>query len=256
MDLQLFCYSDSYEVRVKMIDGKPFFCAKDVCDVLQLENVSKAVESLKNEQRAKITISYNRQGRQLLFVSEAGLYKLIFKSRTVEAQSFQEWVCEEVLPQIRETGEYHKQVPQVETDEKYRAELALKLLEHPLFKDDHHFTMACRDRLLNTVSLVTNAVSGNATKDLTMLATECGYSLHDVEKYRIRLGMYLAKRYKEHFGEKPLKTMKVVNGACREVNSYDPEHYSILKDWIHEFMCIVGKSVHTTASDLEFYKEE
>ncbi len=40
------------------------------------------------------------------YISEAGLYKLIFKSQTESAEIFSYWVCEDVLPQIRKTGSY------------------------------------------------------------------------------------------------------------------------------------------------------
>ncbi len=39
-------------------------------------------------------------------VTEPGLYKLIFKSRTPEAKRFTRWVTHEVLPSLRRTGIY------------------------------------------------------------------------------------------------------------------------------------------------------
>jgi len=41
-----------------------------------------------------------------LFLTEAGLYKVIFVSRKKKAQTFQKWVFGEVLPMIRKTGSY------------------------------------------------------------------------------------------------------------------------------------------------------
>ncbi|WP_176482387.1 phage antirepressor, partial [Clostridioides difficile] len=41
------------------------------------------------------------------FLTESGVYKLIFKSRKEEAERFQEWVTDEVLPSIRKTGAYN-----------------------------------------------------------------------------------------------------------------------------------------------------
>lgn len=38
------------------------------------------------------------------FLTESGVYKLIFKSRKEEAERFQDWVTDEVLPLIRKTG--------------------------------------------------------------------------------------------------------------------------------------------------------
>lgn len=40
------------------------------------------------------------------FLTESGVYKLIFKSRKEEAEKFQDWVTDVVLPQIRKTGSY------------------------------------------------------------------------------------------------------------------------------------------------------
>ena len=40
------------------------------------------------------------------FLTESGVYKLIFKSKKKEAERFQDWVTDEVLPQIRQTGGY------------------------------------------------------------------------------------------------------------------------------------------------------
>lgn len=40
------------------------------------------------------------------FLTESGVYKLIFKSKKKEAEKFQDWVTDEVLPTIRKHGVY------------------------------------------------------------------------------------------------------------------------------------------------------
>lgn len=40
------------------------------------------------------------------FLTESGVFKLIFKSNKEEAEKFQDWVTDEVLPSIRKTGGY------------------------------------------------------------------------------------------------------------------------------------------------------
>lgn len=40
------------------------------------------------------------------FISESNLYKVIFQNRKSEAEKFQDWFIEEVLPEIRKTGLY------------------------------------------------------------------------------------------------------------------------------------------------------
>ena len=42
-------------------------------------------------------------------ISESGLYRLILTSRKPQAEPFQDWVCQEVLPQIRKTGKFEAQ---------------------------------------------------------------------------------------------------------------------------------------------------
>ena len=46
----------------------------------------------------------NNRGEK--FLTESGVYKLIFKSDKKEAEKFQDWVTDEVLPEIGKTGGY------------------------------------------------------------------------------------------------------------------------------------------------------
>lgn len=53
---------------------------------------------------ASVTIS--GQKRDVVWVSESGLYRLVLTSRKPQAEPFQDWVCQDVLPEIRKTGKY------------------------------------------------------------------------------------------------------------------------------------------------------
>lgn len=58
-----------------------------------------------------INITHHVPGHpQSLYLSESGLYKLIFKSRMKEAKVFTEWVTGEVLPSIRKYGSYRLKI--------------------------------------------------------------------------------------------------------------------------------------------------
>jgi prophage antirepressor-like protein len=99
------------EMRVIINRTVEWFVAKDVCDVLGIQNVSQALEDFpKNE--AGISSIYIRskdgveQKREVIVVNEPGLYRLVFKSRKPDAEAFKTWVFEEVLPSIRKTGKY------------------------------------------------------------------------------------------------------------------------------------------------------
>jgi len=103
--LQVFDYRGS-KVRTIVVDGQPWFVAKDVCDILDLGNVSHAVSRLDDDEKGIIS-NDTPGGRQgMLHVSEAGLYALILSSKKPEARNFKRWVTHEVLPEIRKTGFY------------------------------------------------------------------------------------------------------------------------------------------------------
>lgn len=96
--------------------GEPWFVAKDVCDILELNNVTEALRPLDDDEKSNFRNSEVAQngGRAPLIISEPGLYKLIMRSRKLEAKEFQRWVTHEVLPQIRRTGGY---IPTTDADD-------------------------------------------------------------------------------------------------------------------------------------------
>lgn len=94
--------------------GEPWFVAKDVCDILGLENSRKATTDLDDDEKNTVTISDGIAGNpNKTIISEPGLYRLVMKSRKPEAREFRRWVTHEVLPQIRKTGGY---IPTSESD--------------------------------------------------------------------------------------------------------------------------------------------
>ncbi|MNM07377.1 Phage antirepressor protein KilAC domain protein [compost metagenome] len=100
--LQKFMYSNQ-EVRSTVINGEPWFIAKDVCEVLEIANPTQAINRLDEDERAMFNIG--RQGEANI-VNEPGLYSLILGSRKPEAKQFKRWITHEVIPMIRKTGGY------------------------------------------------------------------------------------------------------------------------------------------------------
>lgn len=104
---QAFTFNASnQQVRTVTIDNEPYFVAKDVCDILQLSDVSMAVSRLDDDEKLTQVLLVSGQGRQMWCVNESGLYHLIFQSRKPEAKAFRKWVTAEVLPTLRRTGRY------------------------------------------------------------------------------------------------------------------------------------------------------
>ncbi len=95
-------------VRAVVKDGEPWFVAKDVCDALEIGNVSQAVSYLDEDEKSNIITNDIAQngGRAPLIINESGLYSLILRSRKPEAKKFKKWVTAEILPSIRKHGVY------------------------------------------------------------------------------------------------------------------------------------------------------
>lgn len=105
-NIQLFNYGES-PVRTIMQDGEVWFVAKDVCDILGLSNVTRALSTLDDDERNTLTLSKGNKGNpEMNIINESGLYTLIFKSLKPEAKTFRKWITSEVLPAIRKTGAY------------------------------------------------------------------------------------------------------------------------------------------------------
>ncbi|ENH7395785.1 hypothetical protein ABWK90_004117 [Vibrio vulnificus] len=95
------------QLRTALTDeGHPMFCGKDVCQLLEVGNPSMAINRLDEDEKGIITTDTLGGLQEMIFVSESGLYKLIFTSRKPVAKDFTNWVTKEVLPQIRATGAY------------------------------------------------------------------------------------------------------------------------------------------------------
>ena len=98
--------------------GEPWFCAKDLCDVLGYKKASEAVRLhvrfSDTVKRGVARIAKNRYGEcngkmqvvQMIFVNESGFYALVLGSKLPSAVKFKDWVTSVVLPQIRKTGGY------------------------------------------------------------------------------------------------------------------------------------------------------
>lgn len=106
-EIQTFNFNNATLRTMTDKNGDPWFVAKDVCDILGLENSRKATADLDPDEKNTVTISDGIPGNpNKTIISEPGLYKLIMRSRKPEAKEFQRWVTHEVLPSIRRTGGY------------------------------------------------------------------------------------------------------------------------------------------------------
>lgn len=104
-DLQAFEFEGS-NVRTILVNDTPHFIANDVAKVLGYKNPSKAT----NDHCKKSIMAWGNDslGRRQEFkvIPESDVYRLIIKSKLDQADKFEAWVMEEVLPTIRKHGMY------------------------------------------------------------------------------------------------------------------------------------------------------
>ena len=152
--------------------GEPMFCAKDVCEVLELRT-PKVVQRLMDDVLSKYPI-VDSLGRtqQATFVNEDGLYDTILESRKPHAKKFRKWVTSEVLPSIRKQGGYMVVRPD-ESDEAIMAR-ALQIAHATLMRRDEEIARLkpkadYADQVLDSVSCLTTT---QVAKGMGMTAIE------------------------------------------------------------------------------------
>lgn len=97
---------NSLPVRINVIGLDPFFCLVDVAAILGLGNRSVSKFKFNPKGVEKLSTPSNGGLQEMIFINEPNLYRMIFRSNKPEAETFQNWVFEEVLPAIRKTGKY------------------------------------------------------------------------------------------------------------------------------------------------------
>jgi prophage antirepressor-like protein len=96
------------EIIIKGTVNDPLFRASDVGVVLEISNIRTSIMDF--DESEKVVHSMNTLGgtQEVTFLTEKGLYKVLFRSRKPIAQKFQNWVCE-VIKEIRLKGIYKMQ---------------------------------------------------------------------------------------------------------------------------------------------------
>lgn len=106
---------ENHEVEVFELDGQVLFNPYHVGECLELGEsaVRKAIGNMTEKQVIKLKNSdvkesnirkLNNAGEN--FLTESGVYKLVFRSNKPNAEEFTDWIADEVLPTIRKTGGY------------------------------------------------------------------------------------------------------------------------------------------------------
>lgn len=113
--IQIFKSPIFGEIRTAGTPERPLFCLADLCRVLELQ-VTPTKNRLNprgvNSIKVGVQTGIKKDGSpaiqevDMTFVTEGNMYRVIMRSDKPQAEPFQDWVCEEVLPTLRRTGSY------------------------------------------------------------------------------------------------------------------------------------------------------
>lgn len=103
--VMLFENQEFGQLRMIFIEGKQYFMANDVAKAL---GYSIPKDAVARHCKGAMKQRYLTEGgeQEVNFIPEGDVYRLIIRSRLPKAEDFEKWVFDEVLPSIRQTGNY------------------------------------------------------------------------------------------------------------------------------------------------------
>ncbi|MCC0641798.1 BRO family protein [Clostridioides sp. ES-S-0049-03] len=106
-NLQIFEKMEFGQIRMAEINNKPYFVGKDIAKSLGYKNTNDAI--LRHCKGVVKHDGFKINGIKIALITEGDVYRLIVGSNLPNAEKFESWVFDEVLPSIRETGQYQLQ---------------------------------------------------------------------------------------------------------------------------------------------------
>jgi prophage antirepressor-like protein len=135
------------DIIIKGDYNNPLFRASDIGEILEMGNIRSTIQNFDKSEKVVHSIDTLGGSQQVTFLTEKGLYKVLFKSRKPIAEKFQNWVCD-VIKEIRLNGVYdlqkqleckNSQLQQIETiKNKEMEEKVIKQNEKTLLEKFSH----------------------------------------------------------------------------------------------------------------------
>ena len=122
------------EITIKGTLNDPLFRASDIGAILEISNIRTTINEFNETEKVVHTMDTHGGTQNVSFLTEKGLYKVLFKSRKPIAEKFQNWVYE-VIKELRINGIYDLQkqleqknveIQQIEESKDKELEMKLK----------------------------------------------------------------------------------------------------------------------------------
>lgn len=232
-DLQIFNSPDFGEIRTVLSpSNEPMFCLLDVCRVLEINNPSDVKKRMKESylDTIEVSIPVFSQGKEtgktkqmeMTFIGEPNLYRCIFQSRKPEAEKFQDWIFNEVLPELRKTGGYMvSREEESEEDLMARAlQVANRTMErlktrNQILESQKQVLIEEKEQLQPLADYTEEVLQSKSTHTMTQVAKEFGYSAQTFSKKLKDAGIL----FRRSSGERWLLTAKYQSHGYTEVRT-------------------------------------
>jgi len=98
----------THNITILGDNNNPLFRASEIADVLEIKSYHSSIDDFNETEKEYRNIKTPGGNQNVIFLTEKGLYKLLFRSRKPIAIEFQNWVCE-VIKELRLKGNYDVQ---------------------------------------------------------------------------------------------------------------------------------------------------
>ncbi|HDG6002317.1 TPA: phage antirepressor KilAC domain-containing protein [Staphylococcus aureus] len=253
--LQRFQNSQFGDLEILTIEGKQWFPATEVAMTLGYSNprdaISRHVKRRGVVNHDVIDSLGRKQNKK--FIDEGNLYRLISRSKLPQAEQFEEWVFDEVLPAIRKHGIYATDnvIEQTLKDPDY---IITVLTEYKKEKERNLLLQQEIGELKPKADYVDEILKSTGTLATTQIAADYGISAQKLNKllHEARLQRKVNKQwvlYSEHMGKSytDSDTITIVRSDGREDTVLQTRWTQKGRLKIHEIMTEFGYEANVTA---------
>ncbi|HDK3251982.1 phage antirepressor KilAC domain-containing protein [Staphylococcus aureus] len=246
--MQVFRNSQFGNLEILTIEGKQWFPAINVAETLGYTNPRKAIRDHAKERGVTIRSVIDSLGRNQnkKFIDEGNLYRLISRSKLPQAEQFEEWVFDDVLPAIRKHGIYATDnvIEQTLKDPDY---IITVLTEYKKEKEQNLLLQQEIGELKPKADYVDEILKSTGTLATTQIAADYGISAQKLNKllHEARLQRKVNKQwvlYSEHMGKSytDSDTITIVRSDGREDTVLQTRWTQKGRLKIHEIMTEFG----------------
>ncbi|HBC8081407.1 TPA: phage antirepressor KilAC domain-containing protein [Staphylococcus aureus] len=254
-ELQRFQNSQFGDLEILTIEGKQWFPATEVAMTLGYSNLRDAISRHVKRRGVVNHDVFDSLGRKQnkKFIDEGNLYRLISRSKLPQAEQFEEWVFDEVLPAIRKHGIYATDnvIEQTLKDPDY---IITVLTEYKKEKERNLLLQQEIGELKPKADYVDEILKSTGTLATTQIAADYGISAQKLNKllHEARLQRKVNKQwvlYSEHMGKSYTEsdTIAIVRSDGREDTVLQTRWTQKGRLKIHEIMTEFGYEANVTA---------